>query len=86
MSKMRNRLAGQVRRRLPLPRLRRIDRGLSFLRRLAGNENGPVRPFPGLLELSGLRLHAQSAATECQVEKTFRYAESWAAQAALTSR
>ena len=86
VSKMRNRPAGQVRRCLPLPRLRRIDRGLSFLRRLAGNENGTVRPFPGLLELSGLRLHAQSAATECQVEKTFRYAESWAAQAAVNGR
>ena len=53
--------AGQVRRRLPLPRLRRIDRGLSRLRRLAGNQNGQVRPLPGMLEFSGLQLHAQPA-------------------------
>ena len=53
-----------------LPRLRRNDRGLSFLRRLAGNKDGTVRTLPRLFELPGMRLHAQSAGTRTPVWKT----------------
>ena len=45
-----------------LPQLWRVDRELSRLRWLAGDQNGPTRPLPGLLELAGLRRHAQPAA------------------------
>ena len=83
---MRNRPAGKVWRRLPLPRLRRVNRGLSFLRRLAGNEDGPVRSLPRMFELSGLRLHAQSATTRSPVRKTVDDPENRTAQAALTCR
>ena len=62
MSKLRDRTAGQERQRLPLPRLPRAIGGLPRLWRLAGNQDGRIRPFPGLLELARLRLHAKHVA------------------------
>ena len=62
VSELRKGTAGQVRRRLPLPRLRRVHQGLSRLRRPAGHQNGQVQLLPRLLELAGLRLQAKPAA------------------------
>ena len=63
-------LPGQGRQCPPVPRLRWDDRELPLLRRLAGHQNGPLRPLPRLLELSGLRLHAQSGETRPPFRKT----------------
>ena len=52
VSELQKGTAAQVRRRLPLPRLRR----------LAGHQNGQVQLLPRLLELAGLRLQAKPAA------------------------
>lgn len=61
---VRKRSSRQSRRGVPLPRLRRGNRGLSGLRRLAEHQNGPPRSFPRLLELAGLRLHEKPAKIE----------------------
>ena len=59
VSEVRNRPTGQIGRRVPVPRLRGIDRWVSGLRRLARNKDGTVWPLPGLLSLPGMRLHGK---------------------------
>ena len=68
------------------PRLRRVDRELSLLRRLAGHEDGQVRPFPRLLELSRLPLHAQTAAASKRPWQTAQRTRNRAAHAVLMLR
>ena len=72
--------------RVPLPRLRRVDRGVPGLRRVAGDKDGKVRAFPGLLELPGLRPHTQFAETPSRVPTTVECAEKWAARTELMLR
>ena len=50
--------------------LRRDNRRLPRVRRLAANQNGHVWPIPGVLELAGMQVHTQSAAEASQRRKT----------------
>ena len=74
---LRQRPSREVRRGLPLPGLRRGHRGLSGLRRLAAHQNGQVRPFPRLLELSGLRLHERTCGSRKKGLGRRRMARNW---------
>ena len=59
MPEVRCRPACQVGQRLSLPGLRRLDRGMPGLRRLAGDQDGAVRSLPWVLQLPGMRIHAE---------------------------
>ena len=50
--------------------LRRDNRRLPLVRRLAANQNGHVWPIPGVLQLAGMQVHTQSAAEASQRRKT----------------
>ena len=59
LPKLQDRPSRQVGRGLPVPRLRRDNRSLPYLRWMAGSQDRQIRPLSRLLELPELRLHTK---------------------------